>query len=117
MLTGTCARVYWVPSTFFSGRRSARRRARRPCLRARRRRVLGAPLLRVGAGVGWPPCAPPVLAGKAAPSGSVRAPAPLTASPEFGGWMLAPDGPAGSDVRTAPDGSRLFVSRGTRWVD
>jgi hypothetical protein len=31
--------------------------------------------------------------------------------------MLAPEGPAGNDVRTAPDGSRSFILRGTRWVD
>jgi hypothetical protein len=31
--------------------------------------------------------------------------------------MLAPEGPAGTDVRTAPDGSRSFILRGTRWVD
>jgi hypothetical protein len=31
--------------------------------------------------------------------------------------MLAPEGPAGNDVRVAPDGSRSFILRGTRWVD
>jgi len=31
--------------------------------------------------------------------------------------MLAPEGPAGSDARVAPDGSRYFILRGTRWVD
>ncbi|HTV25463.1 MAG TPA: hypothetical protein VMG12_42500 [Polyangiaceae bacterium] len=51
-----------------------------------------------------------------APAGA-RSTSPLAAKVDFGGWLLAPDGPAGNDVRTAPDGSRLFVSRGTRWVD
>jgi hypothetical protein len=31
--------------------------------------------------------------------------------------VLAPDAPAGNDVRTAPDGSRYFILRGTRWID
>lgn len=31
--------------------------------------------------------------------------------------MLAPEGPAGNDARVAPDGSRRFILRGTRWVD
>lgn len=44
-------------------------------------------------------------------------PPSLTARPDFEGWMLAPDAPAGSDVRTTPDGRRLFILRGIRWID
>ena len=33
------------------------------------------------------------------------------------GWMLAPEAPAGGDVRIGPDNSRAFLLRGTRWVD
>ena len=36
---------------------------------------------------------------------------------ELVGWMLAPEAPAGGDVRTGPDGSRAFILRGTRWID
>ncbi|HWO12422.1 MAG TPA: hypothetical protein VNN80_23155, partial [Polyangiaceae bacterium] len=38
-------------------------------------------------------------------------------APELVGWMLAPEGPAGSDVRVGADGSRAFMLRGTRWID
>ena len=31
--------------------------------------------------------------------------------------MLAPEGPAGSDVQIGADGRRSFILRGTRWVD
>lgn len=37
--------------------------------------------------------------------------------PDFAGWVLAPEGPAGSGAATAPDGSRRFIFRGTRWID
>jgi hypothetical protein len=50
-----------------------------------------------------------------APAAPVAAPAP--AAPELVGWMLAPDGPAGRDVRIGADGSRAFMLRGTRWID
>jgi hypothetical protein len=46
-----------------------------------------------------------------------QAAAPHAVRPDFGGWMLAPEGPAGNDGRVAPDGSRYFILRGTRWVD
>lgn len=77
----------------------------------------GAIELLLAAAIASSGCTKP-LAGASVPStpGS-GALGPLTATPDFVGWMLAPDGPAGNDVRTAPDGSRLFVSRGTRWID
>src|SRR5688500_4442165 len=61
-------------------------------------------------------CAKPGAPPAAAP-GTLSAPPPLSARPDFEGWMLAPDGPAGGDARTAPDGRRFFILRGTRWVD
>jgi hypothetical protein len=58
----------------------------------------------------------PALSRGAVVEGSA-APRPSAVRPDFGGWMLAPEGPAGNDVRTSPDGSRSFILRGTRWVD
>ena len=43
--------------------------------------------------------------------------ATFTARPDFEGWILAPDAAAGSDARSMPDGRRLFILRGIRWVD
>jgi len=82
-----------------------------------RRRSPGALHVLLAAAIGAVACARPgaTRAGASA-SGSGTASSAI-ATPEFGGWLLAPEGPAGNDVRTAPDGSRLFVSRGTRWVD
>jgi hypothetical protein len=67
--------------------------------------------------VGLAACARPIAPLGTAPARDSIAPRPLTAQPDFAGWMLAPQGPAGNDVRTAPDGSRSFILRGTRWVD
>jgi hypothetical protein len=41
----------------------------------------------------------------------------MTAQPKFGGWLLAPEGPAGSEAQIGPDGRRSFILRGMRWVD
>ncbi len=59
---------------------------------------------------------PHVLPGGAALT-PTRSALELTARPEFEGWMLGPDGPAGNDVRVGADGGRSFILRGTRWVD
>jgi hypothetical protein len=42
---------------------------------------------------------------------------PSEPTPDFGGWMLAADEPGVRDAQLAPDGRRLFILRGTRWVD
>ena len=63
-------------------------------------------------------CSSPAARPSHAPAPDAIAPAsPALVRPEFGGWVLAPEAPAGTEVRTVADGSRLFISRGTRWID
>jgi hypothetical protein len=67
--------------------------------------------------VGLAACARPLPSPTGARFGGSSTARPLVARPDFAGWMLAPEGPAGNDARLAPDGSRSFILRGTRWVD
>lgn len=82
-----------------------------------RRRHLAAIDVLLAAALGSVACAKPGAPAPGASAPDAREASPLTATADFAGWLLAPEGPAGNDVRTAPDGSRLFVSRGTRWID
>jgi hypothetical protein len=62
-------------------------------------------------------CASPAALRLDAPANGAPETAGERLRPEFGGWMLAPEAAAGSDVRVLADGSRLFILRGTRWID
>jgi hypothetical protein len=77
----------------------------------------GAIAVLLAAALGTAACTKPGAPGAGASGPGSLAASALTATVDFGGWLLAPEGPAGNDVRVTPDGSRLFVARGTRWID
>ena len=62
-------------------------------------------------------CSSSSVTAQLASTGPAHAPPPLTARPDYYGWMLAPDDVSAADVRTSPDGRRSFILRGVRWVD
>ncbi len=105
-----------MPGRFLGVPRSLR--ARQP---KRRARAAQGSVLAGLAVVALAACsAPPPLPALPARAGAARASAavsPITARPKFGGWLLAPEGPAGSEVQLGPDGRRSFILRGMRWVD
>lgn len=59
----------------------------------------------------------PAIDAPAPKPGAARSGTSFTARPDFEGWVLAPETAAGSEARSTPEGRRLFILRGIRWVD